>query len=501
METGNEYLRLLSVGIDVGSSTSLLVFSRITLKRERNLDRFVLVDRELLYDGNIIFTPLLDPNTIDMKTLIQFFKQEYANANIRPEMVDTGAVIVTGETAKKKNAEELVKQLSSKAGKFVSASAGPNYESVLAANGSGIVELSRNRHNTIMNVDIGGGSTKLAIVTHGHIHSTSSINVGGRLLGIDKNFKIWRINEPTEIVMTELRMNYQLGDIISEADVIAIAHKFATALVEVMQRPAASILAKKLMMTDDLDFSIPINAISFSGGVAELMYQRKKALEQGLETEKIDSKIPFDDIGWYLADEILQLICDVKIPIIEPANKIRATVIGAGAFSLSISGSTCYYDRSISLPLNNVLVVSVNTNFREISGGDPVKMRKFKDAVSLALSNYNLVEGIDTFALFFNDIYLRAKLEFFAKALETSLPNSFSQNKLVIIILGVDGAKMLGITIKRETSLKKNLFCLDELLLEDGDWIDIGAPFGERGAFPVIVKSLVFNKNNEEARQ
>ena len=276
-----EYLQVLSVGIDVGSSTSHLVFSSLTLRRERSFlnmsNRFHLINRKLIYEGTIIDTPLIDRYTIDIDAVVEFCEKEYKKAGIDPEMVDTGAVIVTGETAKKHNAAEIVRRLSSETGKFVSASAGPNFESLLGAMGSGVVDMSRNNENTIMNVDVGGGTSNLAIASKGNVHSTSCINVGGRLLGIDENFKIWRIDEPSEFLMKELDMKYQLGDFISEEDVRTIAHEYAKALVEVMRGPATSRIAKELMMTNDLDFSIPIDEFSFSGGVKRPIRDRLAA--------------------------------------------------------------------------------------------------------------------------------------------------------------------------------------------------------------------------------
>ena len=271
-----EYLNVLSVGIDVGSSTSHLVFSGLTLRREQSFmnmsNRFHLINRKLIYEGNIIDTPLIDRYTIDIDAVVEFFEEEYKKAGITTEMVDTGAVIVTGETAKKQNAEEIVKRLSSTTGKFVSAAAGPNFESLLGAMGSGIVDQTLKDENTVMNIDVGGGTSNLAIASKGQVTSTSCINVGGRLLGIDKKFKIWRIDEPTEFLFKELSLDYEIGDIIPEEEVRIIAKEYAKALVEVMKGPTKSKVAKKLMMTDDLDFSIPIDGYSFSGGVAELIY-------------------------------------------------------------------------------------------------------------------------------------------------------------------------------------------------------------------------------------
>ena len=488
-----EYLNILSVGIDIGSSTSHLIFSRLTLKRETSFfnmsNRFIVINREILYEGNIIFTPLIDRFNIDIEKVVEFCKKEYERAEITPEMVDTGAVIVTGETAKKENAAEIVRRLSSESGKFVSASAGPNFESMLGIMGSGIVEQSKKIQKNLMNVDIGGGTSNIAIASKGDALGTSCINVGGRLLGIDKDFKIWRIDEPTEWIMEELNMSYTLGDIIPKEDVLKITEEYAKALFEVIRGPATSKIAKLLMMTDDIEILVPIDGYSFSGGVAEMIY------DKGMDKEIDDNFNPYNDIGKYLAEEIKHLIEEYKLPLIEPENKIRATVIGAGSFSLSVSGSTCYYDESIKLPLENVPVVPINTDSKDLYNEG--KINEFKDRIRFALKNFNLVEGEDDFALYFKDILIGSNIVPLTKIIETALPKSIANNKLILVILRGDGGKMLGLTIKKETSIRNNLFCLDELELEAGDWIDIGAPFQteNRKAFPVTIKSLAFNQS------
>ncbi len=478
----SESLNLLSVGIDIGSSTSHLVFSRLTLNRERSYlnptNRFILVDREIIYESDIIFTPLVDRYTIDIESIIKFCEAEYRKAGITPEMVESGAVIVTGETAKKQNAEEIVRRLSSESGKFVSAAAGPNYESILGAMGSGIVDLSRKTGRIIMNVDIGGGTSNLAIASNGTVLSTACINVGGRLLGIDKEFTIWRIDEPTNFLMQELGMSYQLGDIIPEDDAKLISREYAKALLEVMRGPAKSCIAKGLMMTNDLDFSISVDDFSFSGGIAEIYYG-------GEDT--------YNDIGRFLAEEIKSLVDEIGLLVIEPENKIRATVIGAGAFTLSVSGSTCYFDKSIEFPIRNIPVIPVNVT-KENYGPDVVRKE-----VKSAFTKFDLIEGEDLVALYFKDSLYRSYtwLQEFAKAIERALPFTVAAKKMVILLFETDIAKMVGVTVRRETSIQHNLICLDELFLEEGDWIDIGAPLYAGQAFPVTVKSLVFNQSKK----
>ena len=481
-----EYMKVVSVGIDIGSSTSHLIFSRLTLKREISLfnmtNRFNLVNREILYESSIIFTPLLDRYNIDVDAVVQFCQEEYKKAGMTPEMVDTGAVIVTGETAKKQNAAEIVKRLSSESGKFVSAAAGPNLESLLSAMGSGIVEQSLSSQKTFLHVDIGGGTSNLAIVSRGQVLGTSCINVGGRLLGIDSDFKIWRIDGPTQFLMNELGMSYKIGDIIPKEDARAIAREYAKTLIEVMRGPAQSKVAKELMMTNDLDFSRPIEAYSLSGGVAELFYRNDEA---------------FDDIGLMLAQEIRSLIETMGLTVVEPKNKIRATVIGAGAFSLSVSGSTTFFDKEIDLPVMNVPVLPVNLGSEEFTPD------RLVEEIGKAFTAFDMVEGEDMAALYFKDlivsrVYIGDEwLTPFAKAIEKALPNSVYRKKLIILIFGYDLAKRLGLAIRDGTSIKSNILVLDELQLEAGDWIDIGTPLKSTQSFPVTVKSLVFNENKE----
>ena len=475
----SDNLKMLSVGIDIGSSTSHLVFSRLALSRERSFtnptNRFQLVEREVIYESDILFTPLLDRYTIDIKAIVEFCKEEYRKAGITPEMVESGAVVVTGETAKKKNADEIVRRLSSESGKFVSASAGPNYETVLGIMGSGIVNISSETGKTILHVDIGGGTSNLAIASKGHIHSTACTNVGGRLLGIDKDFKIWRKDSPSVFLMQELGMKYEIGDTIPEEDVRVISREYAKALIEVMQGPATSKIAKELMMTNDLDFSIPLDAVSFSGGVAEFLY---------------GSDERFDDIGLFLAEEIRSLIDELGWSVIESDNKIRATVIGAGAFTLSVSGSTCYFDKNIEFPISNIPIIPVNVTTENYRSGIVEK------EIANAFTKYDMTEGEDVVGLYFKDSLYRSYswLQEFVKSIENALPKSVANKKMIVLLFETDIGKMVGLMVRRETSIQHNLICLDELFLEEGDWIDVGEPLLSGQAFPVTVKSLVFNR-------
>ena len=469
-------IKILSVGVDVGSSTSHLVFSNLVLKRDQRsvTRRFNIEQRNIIYEGRIIHTPLLDDKTIDIVRLTDFFKEEYKRADIDPADIQTGAVIVTGESARKQNARQIVEALSNDAGRFVAATAGPNFESLIAAMGSGAATRSKADNKTILSCDIGGGTSNIAISRDGETLSTSCVSVGGRLLGIDSEGKIWQIDEPAAIVMDNLGLKHQIGDPISKADIERIAAKFAEILFEVITGPATSSLARQLMLTADLDFPSRIDEYSFSGGVAELMYG-------GLNN--------FDDIGHILADKIKLLTPELKAPVIELPNKIRATVIGAGAYSLSISGSSGFSDDKISFPIRNVPVIRVDIDQFQLSTEHVIAQ------INAAFQRFDLHEGDEIIALYFRDPVRVSypQLELFAKSIERALANTIKNKLPVILIFETDIASSVGNVIRRETQLKTNLLSLDELKLKEGDWIDIGEPLVDGQVFPVTVKSLVFH--------
>ena len=471
-------LEILSVGVDVGSSTSHLAFSNLVLKRdERSVTRrFNIEERNIVYEGRIFHTPLLDDNTIDIVRLTDFFRAEYQRAGIDPADIQTGAVIVTGESARKQNARQIAEALSNDAGKFVAATAGPNFEGLIAAMGSGAAARSKERNKTILSCDIGGGTSNIAISSNGQTLSTSCISVGGRLLGVNSEGIIWRIDDPAARVLKHLGLNYQIGDPISRDDIERIALKFAEILFEVITGPAKSSLARQLMLTADLDFPSRIDEYSFSGGVAELMYG-------GINN--------FNDIGQILADKINLLTPQLSSPVVELPNKIRATVIGAGAYSLSISGCSGFRDDQISFPLRNVPVIRVDVDQSKLSFEHVVSQ------INTSFQRFDLNEGEEVIALYFKDPVRVSypQLELFAQSIEAALANTIKNKLPVILIFETDIACSVGNVIRRETDLKTNLLSLDELKLKEGDWIDIGEPLVDGQVFPVTVKSLVFHGN------
>jgi ethanolamine utilization protein EutA len=258
---GLEMFTLKSVGIDIGSSTSHLVFSQLTLRRAgASLSAcFQVTERKVLFRSTIMLTPYLSGTLIDVEKVKQFIEHAYRKARLQPEEIDTGAVIITGDALKKENAQPIVEYFAKYAGKFICAAAGHNHEALLAAYGSGAVNLSKAEHKTVLNVDIGGGTTKFALIKHGGVTQTAAINVGARLVAFDEPGVVTRIEDAGRTLMNELGYIADQGKKITKKQQAACAALMAKVLFEVIEHGPTSALTKQLMVTP------PFNNYRLSG--------------------------------------------------------------------------------------------------------------------------------------------------------------------------------------------------------------------------------------------
>ena len=476
--TNIERKTITSVGIDIGTTTSHLVFSELVLEKNpwSRSKKFQIVERNVKYRGEIFFTPLKNENTeIDVDRLMPLLIGEYENAGIPVEGVDTGAVIVTGESARKENAEKIVESLALESGKFVAATAGPNFESVIAAYGSGAVEYSKTHSIKLIHTDIGGGSSNIAVIDNGEIIDTACVNVGGRLIAFNDNGEIIRLESAGEDVLSSIGVEAEMGSTLPEEDKKAAAEALAKAMVLVLEGKALSELAEALMMTSKLKSESYEGEIyySFSGGVAEYIYSKEKN--------------NYNDLGRYLGERFAYLCKRRKFKLVEPSEKIRATVIGASEFTLQVSGSTTYCSPEVELPIRNLPVVVPHIK-RDMLSEDYVATQ-----ISSALERFDIVEGETPLALAFHDpVGIQYnKLKTFAVGLVKALENTISRELPIVLVFDTDVGNSVGNVLKRETGTS-NVLSIDEISLREGDFIDVGEPIIGNPVFPVVVKSLVF---------
>ncbi len=480
---GLERFTLRSVGIDIGSSTSHLVFSKLTLRRagSAHSGRFEVTERQVLYRSPVILTPYASRTLIDTEALRTFFTGVYQTAGITPDDVDTGAVVITGEALMKENAEAILALFAKESGKFICASAGPNHETLLAAYGSGAAAVSHGGSETVLNVDVGGGTSKLALVEDGVVVETASLSVGARLVAFDDQGRLTRIEAPGQVLLEALGYPVQLGDLLPAAAQQALADRMATLLLEALSGGPLSPAAEELFITDGLTPNgrpfFGAQHIVFSGGVSEYLY--------GNTTEA------YGDVGPLLGQAIRTRIDQVPVPhfLQRPAEGIRATVIGAGEYTVQASGSTSFVSPDAPLPAFALKVVRP-----VVRPGEP-----FAGALRRALAKFDLQGWGPGLALALdvpqpvNYQSLKQLTEQVVIALEGSGPGI-----PIYLILDEDVAKSVGTLLRDEAHVGRPIVAVDGIDVGDLDYVDIGKPFGGGASevIPVTVKSLLFPRRH-----
>lgn len=474
-----ETLELLTVGIDIGSSTSHLMFARVMFQRQghRLSDRFVVVGREIVWRSPILLTPFWPDGTIDASKLSAFMHRCYEQAGLTRADVDTGAVILTGEAMKRENARMIDELFASESGKFVCATAGHRLESILAAHGSGAAALSRARNACALHVDIGGGTTKFALLNRGEILSVSAIAVGGRLIAQDAAGSWTRVDGPALAVAAELGITPTPAALADEGTRRAIATRMAGLVVAEIAAEPPDALGLSLRLTDPLRRSVRPEYITFSGGVAEYMSRRD---------------VPdYGDIARVIAAEVSgQLAARAGLPVEPSDQEIRATVIGASQFSAQVSGKTTHLSRPDALPALNLPVLRLTRPVPDAI--EPAEIAT-EFLASARRHDVDLSQPV-ALSLGWTGHASYQRLAAMAKAIVMAADarREDGDGALLALVVDADIAQSLGALLKEEAGLRRDLIALDGLELTELDFIDIGQYLSPPGVVPVVIKSLLF---------
>jgi ethanolamine utilization protein EutA len=473
---------LLTVGVDIGSSTSHLVFSRLVLER---LDsRYVVAERESFYQSDILLTPYSATDEIDAAALGAFIERQYADAQVDPDEIDTGALILTGVAVRRRNARAIGELFARQAGKLVAVSAGDSLEAVMAAYGSGAVARSIRDRATVMNVDVGGGTAKIAVCQDGKVVDITALDIGARLVVLDDAGRLVRIEEAGRRFAADLGLALAPGAVLDATDGRALAARMADCLFEAMERGSPAAGGADLMRLEPLSWRGTIDQVSFSGGVAEYVYGG-------------DAK-PFGDLGLLLAAEIRARAEGRGIRLARPEARIRATVIGASQYTMQVSGSTIFVKPLETLPLRNVPVIAPDLALDR----DVIDPATVAAAIKAALKRLDLADGRSPVALFvpWRGSATFARLDGFCGGVAAGLADVLAQGHPIVLVGEGDVGGLIGIHLHEELRLPNPIVSIDGLELSEFDYIDIGTMLESSGAVPVVIKSLIFPADTAAGR-
>jgi len=469
-------LAFTTVGIDIGSSTSHLLFAKVALQRQSqgHSSRFVVIGRDIVWRSPILLTPFLADGLIDAAVLGGFIDRCYSEAGFTKDQVDGGAVILTGEAIKRKNARAIDELFAAQAGKFVCASAGHRLEARLAAHGSGAVALSKDRGICLLHIDIGGGTTKLALIDRGTIVGLAAFAVGGRLIAADARGDWTRVDHSARLVADDLSVNVSPQTLADESVRRRMAQRLAAAAAAIIFDAPLDPLARSLTLTEPLPRKITPAALTFSGGVAEYIFGQENS--------------EFGDIAKPLAQALArELSAGSGLPLIDPGQRIRATVIGASQFTVQVSGKTIYLPDPYVLPVRNVPVVRIT-----MDSGLPDRARTAAE-ISTALGEIDLDKSANVAIGFsWRDDPEHSRLRAAAEAIADALQPMQERIKLLLLAIDGDIGKTFGRLIHRELNWPGKIVCLDGVELHEFDYIDVGELVAPPGVVPVVIKSLLF---------
>lgn len=469
-----EEIELTTVGVDIGSSTSHLVFSRVLM--ERIGARYIVAQRETLHEAPIQLTPYAEGDTIDAAKLGAFIEESYKSAGIERSAVDTGALILTGVAVRRSNARAIGDLFSSEAGKFVAVSAGDGLEATMAAHGSGAVIRSSKSDGLTINIDIGGGTTKIAHCRGGKVEQVTALDAGARLLVLGRDGTVTRLEPTGKAHADDIGMGVAVGDCPAATDLDTLADRMAERIIEAAGFTPLSDKTRDMLLLPPLPKIDTVDALTFSGGVSEYVYGNEQTA--------------FGDLGPRLATKVRERIDAIGVPIEQPIATIRATVVGASQYTVQLSGTTIYINPADAVPLRNVPVIAPEFDF----SGHDIDTDQIKSAIEIALTRLDLMAGDGPVALAcrWKGSASFMRLEQFGQGVAAGLQSRIATGHPLVLVSDGDIGGLIGIHLSEEMTLDVPVVSIDGIELKEFDFIDVGEIVPSSGAVPVVIKSLVF---------
>jgi ethanolamine utilization protein EutA len=452
------------------------MFSRIALHRlGRDLSsRYVVVSREILYRSPVRLTPYAEGLRIDEERLGALLTDAFSEAGLTPEDVDTGAVILTGEATRRENARAIADVFASESGAFVCATAGHHMEATLAAHGSGAVALSRERHGRVLNIDIGGGTTKFAVVEDGEITTTAALHIGGRLVALDVDGRVVRLEPAGKRIAAEAGVTWDIGQVTDRAS-LDVAGEWMAEVILRAAHGAASEEVSDLLLTEGLSGDGAYDAVLFSGGVSEYVYDNQSE--------------SYGDLGPSLGRALAARAEQLPGPLHEAAGGIRATVLGASQYTVQISGNTIYVSDPDLLPLPNFQVV-----YPDLDLAGDIRPSAVAEAIERHMAKLDVdLMGEVAFAFRWEGPPSFLRLDALVRGVETALAARLAAGLPLCLLFEGDIARTVGAILKEDRGYPGAIVSIDGVTVTDFEFIDVGAMLEKSRTVPISIKSLVFH--------
>ena len=465
---------ILSVGIDVGTSTTQVVFSKLQMDNAGgyfSVPRVAIVDKEVVYKSEVYMTPLKTDVLIDTEALRDIVAAEFRKAGYRPEDTDSGAVIITGESARKENSDAVLKSLSDFAGDFVVSAAGPDMESLIAGKGSGAWQYSMDHHCRVANLDIGGGTTNVVLFEDGETAARGCLDIGGRLICMDSQGMITKVSPAAAVMAQAAGVSVHVGDRGDEKALSAVTRQMAAALNAYLGVGTKDIdaILRQIKTPGSSDFPVPekVQAVFFYHESADTW--------------------AYGDIGVLLGRAIRESRLFTDFQKMEPGETIRATVVGAGTYTTTISGSTITYSDDI-FPLKNIPVIKLDEELQEacFAGETEPVIRR----IQWVLGQNDEEHFILAMPGKRNPGYMEMKRA--AASIRQIMDRVQPPGEPILLVIESDIAKAMGQMIRQQPDLKRQVVAIDSIHVEDGEYVDMGKPMMNGMVIPVVVKTLIF---------
>ncbi len=509
----SDVVELLTVGIDVGSATFHVSVSRVVLERRAQAlsTRYDVVEREIVAVSPAAFTPYLTSDDIDAAAVDSAVRRAFAEAGVDPGEIDSGVVLLTGSALLRHNARALAERLAGTSGRFVCAAAGHHFEAVLAAHGSGAVARSMETPGPVVALDIGGATTKFALVSGGDVRATAAVAAGGRLLAWDRHRRLVRVEDAVVPLAEAVGADARLGRVIEPAQVDAICERMALAIVGQLDPRLGVHLGVRVegggaaLLTAPFPSPARPFEIVASGGVAEFFRSpsglparashaggTEGGTDDGADSAELGDLGDLGDLGPSLARALLLRLEHAGLGggLQMGVERIRATVIGASQFSTQVSGSTVAVDPA-ALPLHHVPVVRPPFDLTSSEVIDPGAVAaSLTAAVRRRFCGHDVPEVLAV-SLRWQGDPTYARLRSVAEGLVAG-QHGVGVEQLVVA-LDSDVALSLGRIMRNELGVEpRDVLCLDAIELADLDYVDVGRPVEPAKVVPVVVKSLLF---------